>query len=251
MREIGFMEKVISRLRSPLASVPECKHLARVSETIRHGYMAPAYRVIAEHLVFAVQYTVHSSVEGDIAEFGVQTGRTSNAIAAAMKLMRADKTLHLFDSFEGLPEATSEVDKENEHVKSGVWGAGQLKAITPEQLRKNCRRFLPDDSIKIYKGWFSDSLPTLSPGTKFAMLHIDCDLYSSTMDVLEYVLQKGALTEGAIILFDDWGCNRSSNEHGERKAWKDICDKYHVKFTDLGGYAWAGQKFVVHSYVRP
>ena len=248
MRDAGFWEKVFTRLRSPLASVPECAHMASMSESLRHGYMAPSYRVIAENLVFAVQYTVHASVEGDIAEFGVQTGRTAAAITAAMKLVRASKNAHFFDSFEGLPEATSKVDLENVHVKTGVWGKGALKGITPHLLRQKCSRFIADESIKIYRGWFSSTLTQIPAGTTFCMLHVDCDLYSSTFEVLEFMVKTRSLSPGAIILFDDWQCNQASNEHGERKAWRDLCGLYDIEYSDLGAYGWAGQKFIVHRY---
>ena len=99
MRQIGILEKIRRRLRSPLASIPEFKHLAGFLETAKYGYMAPWYRVAAENLLFGVQYTVHAAVPGDIAEFGCHTGRTAAVISASMKLMRANKMLHLFDSF--------------------------------------------------------------------------------------------------------------------------------------------------------
>ncbi len=249
MREVSFLQKVMGRLRSPLASVTECRHMTSFIETATYGAMATWYRAVSEALVYAVQYTVHCSVEGDIAEFGCQTGRTATAISAAMKLIRADKTLFLFDSFKGLPESTHETDRENEHVKSGVWGRGELKGISPNQLRKKCRRYLPDESIKIYEGWFSDSLPKVPAETKFSMLHIDCDLYQSTMDVLEHVFRTKSISEGAIFLFDDWDCNWASNEHGERRAWLEICKKYQVVASDGGGYGPACHKFIVHSYV--
>jgi len=248
MRELTFLQKVMGRLRSPLASLTEGKHMTSFTETMKHGYMAPWYRAVAENLIFAVQYTVHSSVEGDIAEFGCQTGRTATAISAAMNLMRANKTLHLFDSFQGMPESTHETDRENEHVKSGVWSKGELKGISPGQLKEKCRRYLPDESIRIYEGWFSETLPKIPHGTKFSMLHIDCDLYLSALDVLDFLFQSQCVSEGAIFLFDDWDCNRASNEHGERKAWRETCQKFNASVTDSGGYGWAGHKFIVHSY---
>ena len=248
MREVSLLQKIMGRLHSPLASLTEGKHMTSFGETAKHGFMAPWYRAVAENLVFAVQYTVHSAVEGDIAEFGCQTGRTATAIAAAMKLMRANKTLHLFDSFQGMPESTHESDLGNEHVKSGVWSKGELKGISPDELRKKCRKYLPDESIRIYEGWFSETLREIPQGTKLSMMHIDCDLYLSAFEVLDFLFQVRCVSEGAIFLFDDWDCNRASNEHGERKAWLEVCQKYQMSVSDSGGYGWAGHKFIVHSY---
>ncbi len=248
MRPAGFWEKVICRLCSPLASLPETRSMTSTRESIKYGYDALGFRLIAESLIMGVQYTVHSAVEGDIAEFGTQTGRTAKVIATAMQLYRADKSLHLFDSFEGMPEARHPADLDNEHVKLGVWAKGQLKGASPAQLRAWCGKRIRADSIKIYAGWFSDTLPKIPAGQRFAMIHIDSDLYASAYEVLEFMFKTNALTEGALVYFDDWDCNRASNNHGERKAWQEITGLYNVSFDDLGGYAWAGHKFVIHGY---
>jgi hypothetical protein len=218
------------------------------SETMKYGFMAPWYRAVAESLVFGVQYTIHCSVEGDIAEFGCQSGRTATVIAATMKMSRSTKTLHLFDSFQGMPESVHSADVDNVHVKSGVWAKGELKGLNAEQLRRRCERYLPGDSVRIYEGWFSETLRKIPEPAKFAMLHIDCDLYQSTIDVLDFLFRGRRVSEGAVIFFDDWDCNRASNSHGERKAWREICERYRVNASDAGGYAAACHKFIVHSY---
>ena len=146
------------------------------------------------------------------------------------------------------PRAHAAADLDNEHVKLGVWGKGQLKGASPEQLRAWCGRRIPADSIKIYKGWFSETLAKIPSGQRFAMIHIDSDLYSSAVEVLEFMFKNNSLTEGALVYFDDWDCNRASNNHGERKAWREIADLYKVSFEDMGSYAWAGHKFVIHGY---
>jgi len=52
-----------------------------------------------------------------------------------------------------------------------------------------------------------------------------------------------------MILFDDWDCNRTSNEHGERKAWRNVCGRHRIVSSDMGSYGWAGHKFIVHSFM--
>lgn len=248
IRKAGLMERVFSRLRCPLASVPDCAHLTSFSENLRYGYMGVGYRAVAETLVQGVEYTVHADVPGEIAEFGCQTGRTATVLAAAMRYFRANNALHLFDSFEGLPESSHVADQENPHVKSGVWGSGELKAISPAELRAKCAKHLSEDRIFIYEGWFCNTLPKLPAGTRFAMLHIDCDLYASTIDVLDYVLRHRLVNPGALLCFDDWDCAAASNQHGERKAWREITEQYHVEAEDCGAYSWGCRKFIVHSY---
>ncbi len=195
-----------------------------------------------------VQYVVGAAVEGDIAEFGTHSGRTARMISMAMKYYQTEKQLHLFDSFEGMPDTRNPVDLDNAHVKSGVWGKGELRGISPEELRNGCAKFIKPEAIMIYKGWFSETLANIPNRTRFGMIHVDSDLYSSAFEVLDYLFKTRAVSEGALVFFDDWNCNRASNNHGERKAWKEIIDLYTVSCEDMGGYGWAARKFVVHSY---
>jgi hypothetical protein len=45
---------------------------------------------------------------------------------------------------------------------------------------------------------------------------IDCDLYESTVPVLEFITPL--LQQGTILIFDDWFRFRGSRHHGERRA---------------------------------
>jgi hypothetical protein len=237
-------------LGHPLRGIAELEGARSFKEDWRYGQQALSNQAIAHSLLFAVQYVTHSGVEGDIAEFGCMTGRTAQVIAASLQMVGASKHLHLFDSFEGLPCVTAVTDMENIHVQSGAWGAGSCLGISPGELRKRCSRFLPDSNIAIYAGWFSKTLAHFTPPRRLAMVHIDCDLYQSTIEVLDHLFGHQMISEGAVILFDDWNCNRASQLHGERLAWKEIAARYAVESSDWGGYAWAGHKVIVHSYAR-
>lgn len=236
-------------IHDPLSGVPEFKDRITWEQQSRDGNRTLSYQAIADNLLFAVEYVVEGVVEGDIAEFGCMTGRTANVIAAAMSSFRTDKKLHLFDSFEGLPKATSGTDLSSIHVKDGTWGPGTCKGISPTTLRKQCMNYLQSEQINIYEGWFSDTLPKIPPATKFSMLHLDCDLYQSAIDSLDYLFKQKLVAKGAIVLFDDWFCNHSSNDHGERKAWQESATKYQIQAEESGAYGWAGKKFIVHDYV--
>lgn len=204
---------------------------------------------VEKTLTLAVQYAYLADVAGDIAEFGTQSGRTARAIASALARTSSSKKLYLFDSFEGLPIAEAPEDQVHPFVISGGWNPGNLKGLTVCELRKFVGRSgLPVDKIVVYPGWFRDTLPMLPPDTKFSMLHIDCDLYQSTMDVLDVCFSNRFVSAGAIILFDDWNMAKASNELGERRAWQDLVKKYSIDYDDEGGYSWNAHKFIVHSY---
>jgi len=217
------------------------------------------YRIeVHKKLALGVDYVFSADVKGDIAEFGTMTGATAATIAREMALASAryfrsdsqakERRLFLFDSFEGLPEAVSPVDAQAPHVKSGIWSAGTCKGISKEHLARRCTRFLPKDRVVIYDGWFKDMLPRLPTDASFAMLHIDCDLYQSTIEVLDYCFSEEIIQDGAAFFFDDWNSNRASPEFGERKAWAEAIGKYSIKYSDSGEYGSSGRKFIVHEY---
>src|SRR5665213_2075445 len=79
------------------------------------------------------------TLPGDFAQFGVYRGKTARLIAANMEPPRK---LHLFDSFEGLPEDWTNRKKE-----------GAFK-LTPDEIP-----IFDADNIVIHKGWFKDTVP--------------------------------------------------------------------------------------------
>jgi O-methyltransferase len=69
------------------------------------------------------------------------------------------------------------------------------------------------------------------------------------MDALVPLFERNQISEGAIILFDDWNCNHASNKFGERKAWySDLRTRFFIQFSDEGSYGVAGHKFIIHNY---
>lgn len=208
------------------------------------------YRIdTAKQLRLGVQYIHECAVEGDVAEFGIGATFTAQVLAKAMSPLTC-RRLHLFDSFRGLPESTARADFESPHVRSGVWRAGALHAerITPERVRGICGRYMPEERALVYPGWFKETIADLT--SPLALLHIDCDLYQSATDVLDSVFSRGLVSEGAVVFFDDWNCNRASPHFGERRAWAEAVEKYHIIASNCGDYGFASHKLIVHDYRR-
>src|SRR5690606_37626477 len=72
----------------------------------------------------------------------------------------------------------------------------------------------PASSFEIRKGWFSDTLPGIAP-PPIAVLRLDVDFYSSTLECLEAFWP--AVVPGGIVIIDDYdvfaGCTRAVHEH--------------------------------------
>jgi hypothetical protein len=210
-----------------------------------------------------VEYALCAAVDGHIAEFGTSSGRTAMALAKAMadfgnlyanderlaKLM--PRKLLLFDGFEGFPVALHPIDQAAPHIISGVWGPGVTKDATPETLLDMCGHVFDRSRIEIHAGWYSETLPKVETGLKLAFVHIDCDFYESTMEVLDRLFTIDAFADGCAIYFDDWYCNHGSPEFGEQRAWADCIAKHRPRFTDWGAYATMGRRFIIHRSPPP
>lgn len=107
---------------------------------------------------------------------------------------------------------------------------------------------LPPERIEINEGWFADTVKVLPSDTSFAMIHFDGDLYQSTMDALEPCFERGFISKGAVVFFDDWNCNQSDPLYGERRAWAELVERFNIIASHCGDYSIGGTKFIVHSY---
>lgn len=141
--------------------------------------MADMFNVSFNHLKQSFQL-----IDGHILEFGVFDAKSINKMAE----LWPDRTLYGFDSFEGLPED---------------WDLGSklYRKMTKWHLHGN----LPEvaDNVHLIKGFFDDTLPDWWAENRgpIALLHVDCDLYSSTKTVLSTV--NDGIVPGTIIRFDD------------------------------------------------
>jgi O-methyltransferase len=209
---------------------------------------------IARTLTLSAMYINSADVKGDIAEFGTMGGFTARTLANAMVFdpryqpNQPLRKLRLFDSFEGLPEITSKVDQESQHVKSGTWSKGGCRILSAAELRTMVEAIIPPSRVQIYEGWFADTVKQLPDDTRLALIHFDGDLYSSTMDALVPCFERGFISKGAVICFDDWNCNEADPQAGERKAWADLVSRFKIIASHSGDYSIQGTKFIVHSY---
>lgn len=153
-------------------------------------------------------------IDGLYLEFGVYQGNTINFIAKA----RPNHLIYGFDSFEGLPEAWS----------GFVFSEGTFKLSKLPVLEEN---------VKLIPGWFDETLPDFvkeHPEDKVAFLHVDCDLYSSTATVFEYLFDK--IVKGTVIVFDEY-YNYPNWQNHEYKAFQEFIRKAGLSYRYIAaGY---------------
>lgn len=192
-----------------------------------------------------MNYAADSKLLGDYLEFGVfRGGSFVNCYQQATRHPSLkDMRFFAFDSFGGLPKIQG-VDAEFRHFEEGEYKAER------DLFEKNLKNANVDfQKIKIVPGWFNE---TLNVATKkqislssAAVVWIDCDLYESTVPVLDFISEN--LTDGSVIVFDDWFTYRGSPARGEQGAFNEWLKK-HPEFsaTQFHTYDWHGNSFIIH-----
>ena len=140
------------------------------------------------------------AVAGDFAECGVYRGGT--ALLLSRVLEGREKALHLLDSFTGLPAPDPEKDPDLEQ--------GVFKATSAQAVNDLLGGF--SGTLRIHEGWIPSTFEGLED-SRFSFVHIDVDLYRSTLDCLEFFYPR--LSPGAVIVFDDYGFPAA---RGEKRA---------------------------------
>jgi hypothetical protein len=138
----------------------------------------------AYNLYFHVKRT--AELEGEVAELGVYRGGGAKLLRASMGRGR----LHLFDTFSGLPATTEGVDRHH---------AGDFADTSVEIVR----RYLgADDGVQFHVGMFPASAADLPAELRFRFVHLDVDLYQSTLDGLRYFHPR--LVPGGVLISHDF-----------------------------------------------
>lgn len=136
------------------------------------------------------------SSDGAVVEFGCYVGTTSLYIRRILDILEQRNELHVYDSFEGLP------DKRSEDISplGTQFIAGELQVTKKQFIREFHKAGLKLPII--HKGWFSDTLSDDVPNNiLFAFL--DGDYYESVMTPLKLIESK--LAKSAVIVVDDYG----------------------------------------------
>jgi len=156
----------------------------------------------------AIEKIKNSKIDGLCMEFGVHEGRSINYFSNKT----INKIWYGFDSFKGFQE----------DWKGGFFAKGNYSL--------NGKIPIVNENVKLIKGWFKDTLPIFlkSNKNKICFIHIDCDTYESTKEVLNIISSK-KLTSGTLILFDEY-LSYIGWRQGEFKAWQEFTKENKIKY---------------------
>jgi tetratricopeptide (TPR) repeat protein len=141
--------------------------------------------------------------QGLICEFGVGSGRS---LRMTQEILPLQMHMHGFDTFTGLPHAWGDEPK----------GAYSTGGVVPHM----------EGNIYFHKGLFGDTivpfLESMGDSAFLAYANIDCDLYTSTLDILEAM--HGRIIQGTILVFDEYICHPTWRQDEFRvRCFKEAC----------------------------
>lgn len=163
-------------------------------------------------------------VEGAIVECGTWRGGS----IAGMSTVLADQNrkYYIYDSFEGLPDATAEdgqaaVDYQNDTTHPHYFDNCTAEMAYVQNAMKIAQ--VNPDNITITQGWFIDTLPHFDKNEKIAILRMDGDFYDSTMQCFDYLYDQ--VVPGGLIIIDDYfpwdGCVRAIYDFMSKRGLAD------------------------------
>jgi len=168
----------------------------------------PLHLAFRSHTALIERCLELTPADGLVLEFGVYKGRSINLIAERLP----DRTVHGFDSFEGLPEPWL-------YRRDAFGDIDGLPAVR--------------DNVELIAGWFDRTLPPfLSEHTGHAaFIHVDSDLYASARTIL--MLLRERIHAGTVILFDEY-FNYPGWKEGEHKAFTEFVAEHSITFEYIG-----------------
>ncbi len=164
-----------------------------------HKELCRRFDPVRDHAIAMALATIErEDIGGDLAEVGVFRGETSELIHKLVP----DRTLYLFDSFEGFPEDLA------------MEGDKRFIETSEEFVRS---RLGPSERVVIRKGFFPDTAKGLED-KEFAFVMLDADLYETTLAGLEFFYPRSP--SGGYIFAHDF--NNPESDHGVSRAVQEF-----------------------------
>lgn len=162
---------------------------------------------------------------------------TGNSLCSIMETGIRLRKVFGFDSFEGLPAEF------NDKFNSADWTPGafniskKLNVTKEKAIQMLQQRFdLYHYDVHLIPGFYQNSLKdeivSLYDMQPASFVNVDVDIYTSTIECLDFMFRNKLIVPGTIIRYDDWGgslMNAPEFCTGESRAHKEILAKYNIK----------------------
>lgn len=190
-------------------------------------------------------FLTDNRVVGDYYEFGCHRCRTFRmALSEARRHNLVNMKFLAFDSFEGLPEPTSDTSVE-------IWKRGALTTSEQDFMRMIREHGIYADNVRTIKGFYDASLTgllqkeILDSGRKAMLVNVDCDLYESAAPVFRFI--DPLLQEGTVIYIDDLFAGYKGSPHkGVARAFLEYQKNTRWKFVRHLDIGWWGRSYIAY-----
>lgn len=244
---MGVKEKIGSLIRqSPRLSNSIAWFLSFTTENRRRNRRARYYERLHREEFFykCTRFLFANEIQGDYLEFGCCGGMTFRLAHKYAHFHKLKMHFYGFDSFEGLP-APEGID---DHPQ---WKMGAM-SFSIESLKKILKSAgVKESEYTLTPGYYSDSLPNLSFDKlnlkSAALIYVDCDLYESTVSVLNFILPL--LQTGTVIALDDFYCFNGDPNRGEQLAWREFLQRNpEIESVNYLNFGWHGKSFIIKKH---
>jgi len=213
---IELLRRWHEQAMQPLRLWEEDQEFSRIVGTIQHTLVD---RARCYMLYQVARQTAH--LAGEVAEVGVYKGGTAKLLARSLP----HKSVHLFDTFAGMPATNPGLDK---HV------GGDFSDTSLDEVRQHLKDC---GNVRFYQGVFPSTAGPVE-ATRFSLVHVDADIYDSVRACCEFFYPR--LERDAVLIFDDYGFPTCP---GARKAVDDFFrDKVEIPLYLPTGQCWIVRK---------
>lgn len=158
------------------------------------------YQTLKRFRYFSEMMDRIESVTGDIVECGVGHGKSLFFLVCLSKMENRGRKIWGFDSFEGFPSPTQQDESIRKSV-AGEWGRTSVALVEDIVTSGGIDTDYVRSNLTLIPGFFEASLDKYR-GDGIALLHVDCDLYESTKEVLRQLYER--IVPGGVVLFDEY-----------------------------------------------
>jgi O-methyltransferase len=194
----SVLTKILARKDLAIVALDNVPERAATYRLIRQTRQETSMVLLdSEAFSICAQVRGTAKVPGDIAEVGVYQGGSARLICEE----KCERALHLFDTFDGLPPASE-------------WDPKFREGGFASSLEKVQDYLRPFPQVHFHKGLFPESARGLD-GLSFSFVHLDVDLYQSTLSGLQWFYPR--LNRGGVLISHDYTIAR-----GVRKAFDEF-----------------------------
>jgi hypothetical protein len=160
-------------------------------------------------LLLNIKQILAEGVPGDFAELGVYRGNSAAVLAHYAR--QHERSLFLFDTYAGFEaDDLTGIDRE------------KRRAFTDTSLDL-VRANVGDEAVFYVQGYFPGTITTAIAENRYAVVHLDCDLYEPMRAGLDFFFPR--LSPGGLMIIHDY-----SNPHWD--GAKRAVDEYMPQITE-------------------